>query len=325
MQDIDHYQNFKLESMKRFGSLKKLKFEILNIGKNRRSASVIAINEAPTNDEISPDIGEEKTKVNFRNLLHSSLCMNEENEVSKKKTLNYLKNVFAVHVREAEKIREEVEAELKIYKYENIMEHSMLLIEVSKHESSETESSVLSSHAKFKHLNETEVEFAKWISMNMLDDSASRPKMKSRAFGQTIEKLTEYKPETRKFHLKTDNENIEREFLTASESFLRKCLEFIENLTGFEGNLDLSSLIKAAVIINECKKDDPDANATFVELIKESLTICVTNLLHRLETNFRFKEEDGIDKKLEGMHDFASETNKTYKQMVKAFQEPFQQ
>lgn len=313
--------------MKRFGSLKKLKVEIQNIRKNHWASSV-SINEEPaTSDETTTESSEGESKLNFKDLLYSFICMNDDDdEVSVLKAYNLLTKVFEIQEDDALKIREEVETELKVYKSENITEHSLLLIELWKHETNPWETSVLTSHSKFKHLNETENAFAKWTAMNFSHDLDNHRKFQPREFNEILVKLTKFQSETGKFRLKTKNEDVEREFWKVSETFLRRCLEFIENLTEFEeSSEDLSTLLEAANRINECKKDDSDAKSTFAELAKESLTMCLTKYLHVLETKSKFKEESNIDDKLNGMLIFIGDTFQIFKKLKKLFKEPFQQ
>lgn len=304
--------------MLKFGTLKK-KLQNVKIGKRKAKEVFNAeplIEEQPTASQVEEEEDVLKCQpFTYKDILFRVLCNFQDEEIDNIETFQFMKNIFAITKIEDEKILEEVKEELRVYKYESIVEHSLLMLEVMKYDLDKSKprryskldilnpqtSTVINSHAKFKHLNKTEFAFAKWTTFNEISTTYS---LHPSIIDEVIDSVTTDDPETNIFQLKTEIEGVAEDFWKYSETFMKSCLGFLENLPS-EEKLEakqneeiLMSFFEAVNKLQKCNTPVGDflVNKNFGELIKESLALGVNKCLLEDGEKKDFQEEKKVSK-----------------------------
>lgn len=301
--------------MLKFGTLKK---KLQSVKINKKKAKEIYSERPLHEEEIPIEVPIEEDEVvsvqpfTYKDILFRVLCLSEDGE-DEGEALEILKKVFVVSQNEIEKSSVEVNEKLWIYKHENIVEHSLLMIEMMKYDfdNSQAENystfktlrpqtlTVMNSHAKFKHLNRAETAFAKWTAFNEISRIYS---LHPSLFNELMDSLTSSDLETKSLRLKTEIDGVAEDFWKYSEMFIRSCLDFIENLPlkdNFEAKQDENILTMFLEVVNKLQKCNPPSgdhlvNRKFRELVKESLALGVNKYLLKVVEKSSQEEENKL-------------------------------
>lgn len=303
--------------MLKFGTLKK---KLLNVKIGRRNAKEVFIEETlqpeeqPTSDLVKEEEVLKYQPLTYKDILYRVSCNFENNFEENIEVLQFMKNVFSITKIEDEKISEEVKEELRNYKYESIIEHSLLMIEVMKYDLDKSKpgryskleflhpqtSKVINSHAKYKHLNKSEFAFARWTTLNEISSIYS---LHPSIINEVIDAVTVVDQETNVFRLKTEIEGVAEDFWKYSETFMKSCLGFIENLPNeekLETKQNENILMSFFEAVNKLQKCNPIGDflvsKNFGELIKESLALGVNKCLLEAGEAGKFQDEKKVSK-----------------------------
>lgn len=253
-----------------------------------------------------------RQRLTYKDILFS--CLLEE-KTDNSEIFEFIKNVFAITEKEDEKLVEKVKKKLKSYKYENIVDHSLLLTAITMYDLENSEpacysklephqpqiSTVIGAHARFKHLSETEKAFSQWNSLN---EVSSHYSLHPGIFRELIGSVTEVDQETGSYQLKTEIAEFAEDFWKQSENFMNSCLSFVEKLPAEESQEaehNESMLIIFFDAVNKLQNCNPPAgnllvSKNFAKLISESLVLGVKKHLTYDGDERLFTKEQKVSK-----------------------------
>lgn len=266
-------------------------------------------------------------------------CLFEE-EVDEVETLKFMRNVFEISENESETMLEEVNDKLRIYKYENIVEHSLLMVETLKYDLDNSKTGrfltldalrpqttkIINSHAKYKHLNQTEIAFAKWTALNEISCFYS---FHPSVFEETFDSLTAVDEKTQTLRLKTETYGLIEDFWKSSEKFSKSCLNFLEALPAAEKSEAIENeniLLRFFKTINKLQKCNPPVadfslNKNFQELVNESTSNGVNKYL--LAAYKQTTEDFNAEKQLLKIVRIVDKASESYQSLLEQHESSF--
>lgn len=332
--------------MKRIANLKKNIGKKINIVKIKvANASTSSPNEPlKENEEVirnSLEINRlsDIQGLNYKEILQAiayDVGFDEENF----EAFNMVQKICNVSDNDYQSEMQKIKDKLCAFKLGNIIDHSMLLVEIVKQELDKerykkyswcrnlksTSSIVINSHSKYKHLNIVESSLAEWLALIEIQEEyrVVYPKI----FFDLVEVMSESRPQHDGLYLKIKNEEIENLFDNSIETFLNSLKKSVEilhsNHASKENTNILASYFQTARKLLRIKTQKPVVLApdAFETMVKESIRIGITESFKNNGENYSLHTEASSEN-LFRITQFVVSSARKYQELLNDFEELF--